>query len=129
MNVVNLTGRLVREPEVKYGNTIAVCRFTVAVNRPKKKGEKKAEADYISCICFGSQGEVLGNYMTKGSKIELTGNIRTGSYEDKSGKKVYTTDVVVDRWEFGESKPSGNTNNKASAMASMGTPFDEDISF
>lgn len=104
------TGRLTRDPDVRYSagdSSMCIARFTLAVNR---RG-KDAGADFISCIAFGKQGEFVEKYFHKGMKADLTGRIQTGSYE-KDGKKVYTTDVVVEEIEFGESKAaSGNVEN------------------
>ena len=102
MNKVILIGRLTKDPELRYaaGNGTAVCRFTVAINRQSKKDE----TDFINCIAFGKTGETITQYFTKGSKIAITGNIRTGSYDAKDGTKRYTTDVIVETFEFVESK-------------------------
>ena len=102
MNKVILIGRLTKDPELRYaaGSGTAVCRFTVAINRQFKKDE----TDFINCVAFGKTGETITQYFTKGSKIAITGNIRTGSYDDKDGTKRYTTDVIVETFEFVESK-------------------------
>ena len=107
MNNVNLVGRLARDPEVRYsqgGNATCVARYTLAVSRPFKNGEGKQEADFISCVAFGKAGEFAEKYLTKGMMIGVTGRIQTGSYDDKDGKKVYTTDVIVATQEFCEKK-------------------------
>ena len=97
MNKVILIGRLTKSPELKYaaGSERAVTRFSVAVNRPMKKDE----ADFINCVAFGKTAETIGQYLEKGSPIALEGRIQTGSYE-KGEQTVYTTDVIVDRFEF-----------------------------
>ena len=102
INKVVLLGRLTKDPELRYttGSGTAICRFTVAINRQSKKDE----TDFINCIAFGKTGETITQYFTKGSKIAITGNIRTGSYDDKDGTKRYTTDVIVETFEFVESK-------------------------
>ena len=102
INKVVLLGRLTKDPELRYaaGSGTAVCRFTVAINRQLKKDE----TDFINCIAFGKTGETITQYFTKGSKIAITGNIRTGSYDAKDGTKRYTTDVIVETFEFVESK-------------------------
>ena len=102
MNKVILTGRLTRDPDVKLSanNSTLIARFTLAVDR---KG-KKNEADFISCIAFGKSAEFYEKYVAKGMKMAITGRIQTGSYTNKDGKKVYTTDVIVEESEFGESK-------------------------
>ena len=100
MNNVSLVGRLARDPDVRYTpSQLAVARFTVAVTRPfSKDGEQTA--DFISCVAFGKSAEFIERYFTKGKSIGLTGRIQTGSYTNKDGVKVYTTDVVADRVEF-----------------------------
>lgn len=109
MNKVILMGRLVREPETRYTSRnssqdeMAVARYTIAVDR-RFKAEGQQSADFISCVAFGSQGEFAEKYLNKGMKIVVTGRIQTGSYTNKDGQKVYTTDVVVEEQEFAESK-------------------------
>jgi len=107
MNKVNLIGRLTKEPEVRYSqgeNPTAVARYTLAVDRKfKKEGEQSA--DFINCVAFGKSGEFAEKYLKKGMKIAVAGRIQTGSYTDKeTGKKVYTTDIVVEEHYFCESK-------------------------
>ena len=106
MNCVLLCGRLTRDPEVRYtqgAEPMAIARFTLAVNRMKKKGEEQ-QADFISCVLFGKIAQSAEMYLHKGIKINLRGHIQTGNYTKNDGTKVYTTDVVVDEWEFAESK-------------------------
>ena len=109
MNRVILMGRLTRNPEIKYGgkdNDMAVARYTLAVNRRyKKDGEQ--EADFISCVVFGKGAEFAQKYLRKGMKVAVLGRISTGSYKDKDGKTVYTTDVIVEEHEFAQNKDSG----------------------
>lgn len=105
MNVVTLMGRLVRDPETRYtagDNPTAVAKFTLAVDRRKKAGEN--EADFISCVAFGKQAEWIDKYMRQGKKIGVVGEIRTGSYINKDGAKVYTTDVCVTSVDFADGK-------------------------
>ncbi len=107
MNIVSLVGRLVRDPEVRYSqgaNATAVARYTLAVSRPFKNANGQQEADFISCVAFGKAGEFAEKYLKKGMQIGVTGRIQTGSYDDKDGKKVYTTDVIVATQEFCEKK-------------------------
>lgn len=110
MNKVILMGRLTREPEVRWTQgeqATAVARFTVAVDRRFiKKGEQQT-ADFISCVAFGRLGEFAEKYLHKGIKIVIIGRIQTGSYTNKEGQRVYTTDIVVEECEFAESKNSG----------------------
>ena len=101
MNSVVLIGRLTRDPEVRYtaGTQMAVCSFTVAIDRPvKKDGEK--QADFPRVICFGKQAENCERFLAKGRLVGVQGRLQTGSYTNKDGATVYTTDVVADRVEF-----------------------------
>jgi single-strand DNA-binding protein len=110
MNKAILMGRLTKNPEVRYtsrqdGTQTCIARFTLAVNR-RIKQEGQQNANFISCVAFGRQGEFAEKYLMQGTKIELAGRIQTGSYTNKDGQKVYTTDVVVEEIEFAESKNS-----------------------
>lgn len=116
MNKVTLLGRIVRDPEVRYStgeNATAIARFSVAVNRKFKNAEGNYEADFINCVSFGKQAELIEKYFKKGSQICLSGRIQTGSYTNKEGNKVYTTDVVVEELDFVGSK-SDNANASSS---------------
>ena len=111
MNKVIEIGRLVREPEIRYSqgaSSTCVARYTLAVDR-KFKQEGQPNADFINCIAFGKLGEFAEKYLHKGVKIAVTGRIQTGSYTNKDGQKVYTTDVVVEEQEFCESKSQSNS--------------------
>ena len=111
MNKVIEIGRLTKEPEIRYSqgaNTTCVARYTLAVDR-KFKQEGQPTADFINCIAFGKLGEFAEKYLHKGIKIAVTGRIQTGSYKNKDGNTVYTTDVVVDEQEFCESKSQSNS--------------------
>ena len=111
MNKVIIIGRLVKDPDIRYSqgsNTTCVARYTLAVDR-KFKQEGQQTADFINCIAFGKSGEFAEKYLHKGVKIAVTGRIQTGSYTNKDGQKVYTTDVVVDEQEFCESKSQSNS--------------------
>lgn len=114
MNKVILMGRLVRDPEIRYAQNetgTAIARFTLAVDRRfKRQGEQ--EADFIGCIAFGKAAEHAEKYYRQGLKIAVTGRIQTGSYTNKDGQKVYTTDVIVEESEFAESKSSSNNNSR-----------------
>ena len=108
MNSVSLMGRLTADPELKTTqNGISYCRFTVAVNRYSKDGEDTA--NFISCVAWRSTAEFICKYFLKGNKIALIGSIQTGSYTDKDGRTVYTTDVLVDKAEFCESKKNSDS--------------------
>lgn len=120
MNKVILIGRLTRDPDVRYSQTgegsMAVARYTLAVDRRiKKDGEQSA--DFISCVAFGRSGEFAEKYLHQGTKIAITGRIQTGSYTNKEGIKVYTTDVVVEEQEFAESKSASSGSTAPSAPA------------
>ena len=119
MNKVILMGRLTRDPEVRYtqgDNASAVARFSLAVDRRfKKDGEQTA--DFINCVAFGKTGEFIEKYGRKGTKFVVEGHIQTGSYTNKDGQKVYTTDVVVEQVEFAESKAASGQNGNQSSSA------------
>ena len=114
MNKVQLVGRLTRDPEIRYSqgeNATATARFSVAVNRRFKNAEGNYDADFINCVAFGKSAEFVEKYFKKGMAIGLTGRIQTGSYTNKDGQKVYTTDVVVEETEFVESKGASSADN------------------
>ncbi len=114
MNKVILMGRLTRDPDIRYSNSqsgeqLAIARFTLAVDRRfarRNGGDNQQSADFISCVSFGRQAEFAEKYLKQGTKIAVTGRIQTGSYTNKEGQKVYTTEVVVEEQEFAESKGS-----------------------
>ena len=106
MNKAILCGRLTRDPEVTYSagaEPMCVAKYTLAVDRKKKK-EGEQNADFIPCVAFGRNGEFAEKYARQGTKLIVEGHIQTGSYTNKNGQKVYTTDVIVDSQEFAESK-------------------------
>lgn len=119
MNKVILMGRLTRDPEVRYSsgeNQTAIARYSLAVDRRRGKNDDQPSADFINCVAFGRSAEFAEKYFHKGLKITVAGRIQTGSYTNKDGQKVYTTDVVVEEQEFAESKAaSGNAGNSAPA--------------
>ena len=121
MNKAILMGRLTRDPEVRYTqgeNQMAIARYTLAVDRRFNRNGDDNTADFISCVAFGKAGEFAERYFRKGTKIAVTGRIQTGSYTNKDGVKVYTTDVVVEEQEFAESKNSnGCSSDNYSAPA------------
>lgn len=106
MNVVNLLGRLTKDPDIRYSTVgedqKAIARFTLAVDR------RSEGTDFISCVTFGKTAETIEKYVKKGTKIAVEGRIQTGSYTNKEGKTVYTTDVIVNNFEFAESKKEAN---------------------
>ena len=119
MNKVILMGRLTRDPEVRHSqgeNSMAIARYTIAVDRRVRRDGDQQTADFINCVAFGRSGEFAEKYFHKGIKIAVTGRIQTGSYTNKDGQKVYTTDVIVEEQEFAESK-SASANNAGAAAA------------
>ena len=125
MNKVILMGRLTRDPEVRYSqgdNASAVARYTLAVDRRFRR-DGEPTADFINCVAFGRAAEFAERYLRQGTKIAVTGRIQTGSYTNRDGQKVYTTDVIVEEQEFAESKAaagtaSANTSYQASPAPS-----------
>lgn len=125
MNKVILIGRLVADPEIRYTQSgKAVASYRLAVDRPFKQ-DGQQEADFINCVAWGKTGEFAGNYLRKGTKIAVEGRIQTGSYE-KDGVKHYTTDIVVDRHEFCESRSSGQAATANSNEGQAFTDMDDD---
>ena len=131
MNKVIIIGRFTRDPEIKYTtgeNATATARFSLAVNRRFKNKEGNYDADFISCVAFGKTAEFIEKYFSKGMAIGITGRIQTGSYTNKEGQKVYTTDVVVEETEFVESKNKGTSDNVPNNNANSNSDFEEVIS-
>ncbi|MDB1923374.1 single-stranded DNA-binding protein [Clostridium tertium] len=124
MNKVILLGRLTKDPELNFaaGSGTAVTRFGLAVKRPFKKDE----TDFINCIAFGKTGETIAQYLTKGRQLAVIGSIRTGSYDAKDGTKRYTTDIVVDSFEF-IGQGNNNKNNNTNQNNFGGMDFEEDM--
>ncbi|MDD3206657.1 MAG: single-stranded DNA-binding protein [Lachnospiraceae bacterium] len=113
MNKVILMGRLTRDPEVRYSqgdNAMAIARYSLAVDRRFNRNNEERTADFINCVAFGKAGEFAEKYFRKGTKVAVTGRIQTGSYTNKDGVKVYTTDIVVEEQEFAESKNAGGAS-------------------
>ena len=144
MNKVILLGRMARDPEVRYTQSaepLAVCRFAVAVERPFSRNRQEGEptADFINCVCFGKRGENIGQYFRKGNRIAVTGRLQVSNYTDQQGNKRYSTDVVVEDFEFVESKSeistgyvSKNTNDpipETPAGFNINNADDEDLPF
>lgn len=122
MNKVIEIGRLTKDPDIRYSqgaNATCVARYTLAVDR-KFKQEGQQTADFINCIAFGKLGEFAEKYLHKGVKIAVTGRIQTGSYKNKDGNTVYTTDVVVEEQEFCESKSQSNSQPQTTQNVDMG---------
>lgn len=118
MNKVILMGRLVRDPEVRRNNKkdaeMAIARYTLAVDRKFRRNNNNNEqtADFINCVAFDRQAEFAEKYLRKGTKMVVCGHIQTGSYTNKDGAKVYTTDVIIDEQEFAESKSASSTDTQ-----------------
>lgn len=126
MNRATLIGRLTRDPDIRYtqgrDGQICVARYTLAVDR-RRRAEGEQNADFISCVAFGRSGEFADKYFRKGIKIAVSGRIQTGSYVNKDGVKVYTTDVIVEDQEFCESKNAAQpAEDPAPAPAPAPTP-------
>lgn len=120
MNKVILMGRLTRDPEIRYSsgeNQTAVARYTLAVDRRFRRQGDEQTADFINCVVFGRGAEFAENYLHQGTKIVATGRIQTGSYTNKEGNRVYTTDVVVEEQEFAESKATAAQNGNGGQSA------------
>ena len=145
MNKVILIGRLTRDPEVRYSQgaeSMAIARYTLAVDRRGRR-ENEQSADFISCVAFGRAGEFAEKWLKKGTKLAITGRIQTGSYTNRDGQKVNTTEVIVEEQEFAESKSSqnggsgsnyqtgGNGSNYQDSDGFMNIPdgIDEDLPF
>jgi len=114
MNKVILMGRLTREPEMRYSsgdNQVAIARYTLAVDRRFKRQGDDQTADFINCVVFGRGAEFAENYLHQGTKIVAVGRIQTGSYINKDGQRVYTTEVIVEDQEFAESKAAAANYN------------------
>lgn len=127
MNKVILAGRLVRDPEIRYtqgAKQMAVARYTLAVDRRNRRtltdGKEEQSTDFINCVSFDRTAEFAEKYLRKGTKILVTGRIQTGSYTNKDGQRIYTTDIVVEETEFMESKngSEGDTTRRTNGSGS-----------
>ena len=128
MNKVILMGRLTRDPEVRYGtgeNSTAVARYTIAVDRRFKRGGEQS-ADFIGCVASGRNAEFAEKHLRQGTKIVLTGRIQTGSYTNRDGQKVYTTDIVVEEQEFAENKAAASNGGQGNYSRPSAAPSDAD---
>lgn len=122
MNNVTLVGRLTKDVDTRTNNDSTVSRFSIAVTRDFKNKDGKYDADFINCVAFGRPSEFISKYFSKGMRIGVTGRIQTGSYTNKDGQKVYTTDVVVEKAEFVENK--GESKEAAPETKADDTPFE-----
>ena len=140
MNITVLMGRLTTDPQVRYSqgdNATAVARYTLAVNRKFKK-DGEPTADFIPCVVFGRSAEFAERYFRKGMQVAISGRIQTGSYTNKDGVKVYTTEVIVEEQEFAESKatsqqnqqkPSGPAPDNSDGFMNIPDGIDEQLPF
>ena len=119
-------GRLTRDPEVRYSqgeNSSAIARYTLAVDRrSRRNNDGEQSADFINCVAFGRAAEFAEKYFRQGLKVIVTGRIQTGSYTNKDGQKVYTTDVFIEEQEFAESKSNQGNNSSSAASVAKPTP-------
>ena len=126
MNKVILMGRLTRDPEVRYSqggeNSLAIARYTLAVDRRFKRNGDDQTADFIGCVAFGRNAEFAEKYFRQGLKIIVSGRIQTGSYTNRDGQKVYTTEVVVEEQEFAESKAASDNYAASHPQTSAPAP-------
>ena len=125
MNKVILMGRLTRDAEIRYSqgeSSIAIARFSLAVDRRFRRDNEEQTADFINCVAFGRTAEFLERFGRKGTKFVLEGRIQTGSYTNKDGQRVYTTDVVAENVEFAESKNNSSTGNDFGGAPSAPSP-------
>lgn len=111
MNKVILMGRLTKDPDMRGEGTSLCARYTLAVDRKYSKNNEEKQTDFINCVVFSKGAEFAEKYFKKGTKVLITGRIQTGSYTNKDGAKVYTTDIVCEEQEFAESKGAGSGEN------------------
>lgn len=130
MNRIILMGRLVRDPEVRYtqgADSQAVARYTLAVDRKgvkKKDGDQGQTADFINCVAFKKSGEFAEKYFRQGLRVLVSGRLQTGSYVNKEGQRIYTTDVIVEEQEFADGKnQASGTNSSTAAGKPIGDGF------
>ena len=125
MNKVILMGRLTRDAEIRYSqgeSATAIARFSLAVDRRFRRDNEEQTADFINCVAFGRTAEFLERFGRKGTKFVLEGRIQTGSYTNKDGQRVYTTDVVAENVEFAESKNNSSAGNDFGGAPSAPSP-------
>ena len=133
MNSVNLIGRLTADPEIRYTQTtnIMLAQFNLAVNRAYVKPEDEQKADFITILAWNKTAEFCSKYFKKGQQVGVTGRIETGSYDDKDGKRVYTTKIVAEHVYFADGKKENNTasNDPFTAQPQQATITDDDLPF
>lgn len=118
MNNIQLVGRLTRDPELTYtpGNGLAIVKFTLAVNRPRFDKNKPQEADFINCVCFGKRAEAIANYVQKGYRFGVIGRLQINKYTDKEGNNRWSTDVIINDFEFMQDKVNGGNSSNNSTQ-------------
>ncbi|MCD2345786.1 single-stranded DNA-binding protein [Clostridium guangxiense] len=116
MNKIELVGRLTKDPELSFtpGNGLAITKFTLAVNRPRFDKNKPQEADFINCVCFGKRAEVIANNVAKGHRFGICGRLRINKYVDKEGNNRWSTDVLVEDFDFLQDKGNNSAPNQSS---------------
>ncbi len=129
MNKAILMGRLTRDPETRNTNGLAITRYTLAVDRRYKDENGETGADFLNIVAFGKAAEFADKYFRKGTKVLVNGRIQTGSYTNKDGNKVYTTDIVVEDQEFAESKRDDKPQPVTSEDGFMNIPEEEELPF
>jgi len=131
VNKIHLVGRLTKDPELRFapGTGTAITKFTLAVNRPRLDKNKPQEADFINCVSFGKRAEAVANYVQKGHLFSVSGRLQINKYSDKDGNNRWSTDVLVEDFEFLQSKGSGISNNSNNSQASNSNApeYDDDI--
>ena len=127
MNCVQLVGRLTKNPDLRFAPSTgkAVTRFTIAVRKKFKDSEGNYGANFINCIAWGKQAEIIAERFVKGKEIAVVGSINTGSYEDKQGVKRYTTDVYIDNFDFVGANTNNNTSNSEENTQSKPKNYDD----
>lgn len=129
MNKVILIGRLTRDPDIRYtADSTAIARYTLAVDRRSKR-DGEAAADFIGCAAFKKNAEFAEKYLRKGTKIAVVGHIQTGSYTNREGAKIYTTDVIVEEQEFAESRKNGSEEHAEDGFMNIPDGIDEEMPF
>lgn len=129
MNKAILMGRLTRDPETRNTNGLAITRYTLAVDRRYKDENGETGADFLNIVAFGKAAEFADKYFRKGTKVLVNGRIQTGSYTNKDGNKVYTTDIVVEDQEFAESKRDDKPQPATNEDGFMNIPEEEELPF
>lgn len=126
MNKIQLVGRLTKDPELTFapGTGTAVIKFTLAVNRPQFDKSKPQEADFIPCVCFGKRAEAIANYVQKGHRFGLSGRLQINKYVDKQGNNRWSTDIVIEDFEFLQDKGSKINENESNESS---TNYEEDL--